>query len=861
MTQGNGRVNPYDYVNEVTNPALFAGRERELAQLEEDVVGLAFGHVLAPMSAVVGERRIGKTSAAIRLEGICSDHNILALRLTLTELTASNSWEFWNEVFRRLLVLWRQSFGSAQPETGFRANVEVGLPGAPLDESRVEFFREYRERRATAPPNYLVDDALRDIASGIRDRGVSGILLIIDEAHLLLQNRVLTQQLRSAIRQAGKFGIVFVGETELAQLFADKSQPLFAQGQVIPFRNFASQADIAECALLPLSEDERQLVSPMTMDYLVKLSQGKPNQIRLICHSIYNRYLKGQQADLNITIEALDDILDNIAATYTDYDVRQQVEAIRTLTSVDLEALYNMTRYPDWTVSEIVELDESFRSEGKSQAALARREATLSQKREYFIRRRLMIEDAGKCVLAGDEFLALYLRFWYEIQKHGQLSRSLVLGKGPPTSFGEKIDKAIRFFSWGLGRRPAIVISTFDTHDQMSDEQVAEVVNRFEALERFQAGCSFNPGENPDVLNKWFSTCELVGKPGPYHLVYFFVRNLQNPRETAGVELYFGIQEEPLPTAEAALISLRQRAEDCKVLVEGWKHFVVQLPSLSGLLEAIGGPRIEEIMERMNTLARWHIASVQHVLGAEEETEDKDTPDPAEEPNTFGEWHELYTGGNVVEAEESLNRHLAIETERRRNAHMFNDRGYIRYSLDKKEEAKQDLQLASDFHFYNISLTLSNLAVIYIDEGDYEKAIECIHDALFLTLSAEDVSVGILRLRTPVWHRARKQNWEQHPANVLEASYVNLGFALFQSGSPEKAAEVMAEAIALMPSSPWLKHALARMWLSQNRFDLAVPIYENIAELPITDRELAHEIRSILGPESRRGSNQRRKGG
>ena len=112
-------------------------------------------------------------------------------------------------------------------------------------------------------------------------------------------------------------------------------------------------------SLLPLAEDEQRLVSPMTVDYLVKLSQGKPNQIRLICHSIYNRYLKGQQTNLNITIEALDDVLDAIATTYTDYDVRQKVDTIRRLTSVDLETLYHMTRYPHWAIADIVALDES----------------------------------------------------------------------------------------------------------------------------------------------------------------------------------------------------------------------------------------------------------------------------------------------------------------------------------------------------------------------------------------------------------------------------------------------------------------------------------------------------------------------
>ena len=220
----------------------------------------------------------------------------------------------------------------------------------------------------------------------------NGVLLIIDEAHLVVPSRVITQQLRFVIREVGQCGVLLVGEPDLAQLFANDRQPLFAQGKIISLDNFATQRDVAECALLPLDEDEQRLMSPMTVDYLVKLSQGKPNQIRLICHSIYNRYLKGQQSDLNITIGALDDVLDSIATIYTDYDVEQKVDTIRRLSSVDLETLYNMTRYPHWAIADIVELDESFRAEGKSMAATSRREAMLQEKREKFVGLGLMVE-------------------------------------------------------------------------------------------------------------------------------------------------------------------------------------------------------------------------------------------------------------------------------------------------------------------------------------------------------------------------------------------------------------------------------------------------------------------------------------
>ena len=219
-------------------------------------------------------------------------------------------------------------------------------------------------------------------------------------------------------------------------------------------------------------------------------------------------------------------------------------------------------------------------------------------------------------------------------------------------------------------------------------------------------------------------------------------------------------------------------------------------------------------------------------MGTGEGTENNDGPDPKEE-DTFGEWFDLYADGKANEAEESLNRHLASETDRLRNARLYNDRGYVRYGLNKRNEAKQDIRLAFDFHYFNLPVTLSNLSVAHIDDGEFDKAIEDICDAMFLTLSAEGLSVGNLRLRLPAWSRARKTDWELHPANVLEASYINLSFALVQSGSEEEAIQVLEEGVALMPSSLWMKHALARMHLHLNRYDLAEPIYEDISLQPI----------------------------
>ena len=402
-------------------------------------------------------------------------------------------------------------------------------------------------------------------------------------------------------------------------------------------------------------------------------------------------------------------------------------------------------------------------------------------------------------------------------------------------------------------------MNTFSAYDAGNEDPVEAVKVRFSALDDLLAGNPVRLGENLNDVYEWFKTCELVRQPGPHHLLCLSVRNLENPRETIGVELYFDSGQVPLIVPASTLNDLRQRADDSKILIEGWDNFTATLPTLTGLLEAIGGPQLEEITAQVGSLARWRIESVQHYVGSGDGAHEGTVaePDPADEEDPE-EWVKLYENSNFAEAENSVSRTLLSDPDRRKSARLYNDRGYIRYRLQKKEEAKRDLQRALDLHHYHLPLTLSNLGVAYLDDADYQSALNHIQDAMFLTLSAEDVSAGYLRLRLPTGYRATQGQWEQHPANVLEASYINLSFALLQSGTSQEAADVLREGLELMPSSVRLKHALARLHLTLKRVDLAEPIYRDIAQQPISDPLLANEVSSILRSAPRRRSGRRR---
>lgn len=858
------KPNPYDYINEVTDPDQFAGREEELTIIEEEISRLSRANPIIPILALIGERRVGKTSLLLRVREMCDESNTLAALVSLTDSTAADPWEFWREVFGEIIRVSVRN-GVIDPRPG--ENGELGLlrdrsepvvsdvPG--LDAFQFNSIYFSRSSFPVLPSNIVYED-LTFLCQCAVNRGFNGIFLIIDEAHLLSQSREIQQQLRYAKREAGRVGILFGGEPSLSRLFNDPTAPLYAQAKVIPLSNFVDAQEVTECILLPLDESEVPLVSPISVEHISRLSEGKPNQIRLLCNSVYERYSKGEQPDLSIGIECLENVVDNIQSAYSnESELRPTIEAIRRLDSVKLEILYNMTRYPGWSVDKTVEIDESFRGETQSPLAIQRRKTALENYKNDFINLGILDPDPDKLTLSGGEFVHLYLRFLFEIRKFGAPLRKLEIGRTPPTPFGEKTEKLVQSLVWELRRNPEIVFLTRTRGDSGRGNVISQVRQRFSDLRKLLEVGVTAIGDLGNTVYECFHICELVRKPGPYHLLVLSIRDLESARDSYVAEIYFK-GDEPLVVPIQATDLIRRQADHCRVWLEEFDHFGVELTDLSGLLDALGGPSLEELESNLDMVGRWRIASLQHILQARQEEQESNADEESTED--VKDWRKLYSDGQAQEAEEVLNEAIAQYTDEHRAAQLYNDRGYIRHSLGKIDQAKQDLQRALDLHHVHLPLTLLDLAVIDIDEENYSSATRRIGDTLLLCFTRRDTDVGFLKTRLPANHLgiATREKWEQHPANILEAAYMNLAYVLFKNVGSSEAIDVLQESLELLPSSVRLKHGLARFNLARHRADLAEGTFKELADTPIEDPGIADEVRQYLRRFGVRGSTSRR---
>jgi tetratricopeptide (TPR) repeat protein len=238
----------------------------------------------------------------------------------------------------------------------------------------------------------------------------------------------------------------------------------------------------------------------------------------------------------------------------------------------------------------------------------------------------------------------------------------------------------------------------------------------------------------------------------------------------------------------------------------------------------------------MSLVPKWWLSSIQHAIDSREKDR-RQNRDNTENENTNNEdksrqWVALYGKGDIAKAETLLVEEIGKSPARHYQARIYNDLGYIRSGQSGETVilAYKDLESALDLHPSQLQLTLLNLSYLDIKNENYDRAIERIEAALFLSLSPSEINAAYLRLCVPEYKLGFRNYWEQHPANVIEASYVNLAYALLRIQQNQEAMETLKEGLEIMPASKNLQHALARFYLYNKDARSAYAIYRKFSE-------------------------------
>jgi hypothetical protein len=136
------------------------------------------------------------------------------------------------------------------------------------------------------------------------------------------------------------------------------------------------------------------------------------------------------------------------------------------------------------------------------------------------------------------------------------------------------------------------------------------------------------------------------------------IRNLENPRESLLLEVYFEIGE-PLVFP---LSLLTEQAEAAGILVEEFDSWFVELPTLDELVKGVSGHTLDEIIAQSGTVTQWMVRSIRKLV-EERNPIKKERQEEHEEDQAYA-WVDLYRQQQYSAAVDAITTRLSDNPRR-----------------------------------------------------------------------------------------------------------------------------------------------------------------------------------------------------
>jgi len=416
---GKYTYNPYDFINPVRNPKLFAGRRKELEEIE---YYLNLSKSDSPKYfhlSLVGPRSVGKTSLLNMIEHMANELGLLAVKIPLNAETVKDDVLFFKEVIDGTLTKGAEK-GMYDGLTGkvykaFRKvidmlDIEAGAKAKiPFLFGTVYVGFKKKQNIISVPQPILIHD-LKKIYNEAKSRGILSIVLLFDECDLLSQNEVILQKIRNIFMEIEGYILVFSGTDKMYSAISDVFSPIPRFFKRINVENFKDMKETEECLLKPLSDEEKKDFDRACIGEIHRIANGSPYEINLIAHYMYRRWKDGTNTKIQLSPEVLDDVLNELERLRKE-EHHKIASKIKRLWNDQLKILISLLEFPrvpkSW-LSEYMLLDEI----DTLQLNHVYSKKSITQNYvEQLKNEGIITEENGKVSFKGGEFDILYLKY------------------------------------------------------------------------------------------------------------------------------------------------------------------------------------------------------------------------------------------------------------------------------------------------------------------------------------------------------------------------------------------------------------------------------------------------------------------
>ena len=279
-----------------------AGRRQELKDIE-----YYFSLTAAdqnPHLALIGERGSGKTSLLNVAEAVAQKKKLLTLRLDLDEQKVESMGRFWTSFYSALCSQAAKA-GCWGGEKGpiYQALLQMlHTNTVPDNAMAVLTFPMVRASHTGTPADLdcadevIVDDLDRLIHDSLKERGLQGLVVLIDEADCLGQNKPLLQKLRNVFQRLSGASLVLAGTNNIFPTMEEVFSPMPRQFHQIEVRPFSNLFDTYRMVQSPLkNKDLRPALDQI--ESLHRTCGGDPSVVQLYCHNMYRLMIEERKND------------------------------------------------------------------------------------------------------------------------------------------------------------------------------------------------------------------------------------------------------------------------------------------------------------------------------------------------------------------------------------------------------------------------------------------------------------------------------------------------------------------------------------------------------------------------------------
>ncbi len=413
--------NPYDFANPVSDENLFVGRKSELEEIRYYLDHAK--RAPRPINlAILGDRASGKTSLLNMCAIESKKKGFCVVRIELDEGDAQSQLSFFQKIFDGLIASAcdQGAFGGKKGKT---YDVYLDMMNAyvvPEDKTFCPFLFPLQYAKAMAAGNasaQISDHNFKADLVCFREELKTPAVLLFDECNVLAKSSIHLEKLRNIFMNTPGFMLVFTGTTDLFPIMDDVFSPIVRQFKKINVAGFKDEKETGECIRKPLERNDIKPEEIFDFETLHDVSEihdlsgGKPYEIQLICHKLFQRVQWKQAKRMKLNLGVLEDVRKELE-TSQDITARPILTKLKKLSPDELKVLKLLCSCnARATIDQLWDLEYAFRG------AKYFTKDSVKKKLGEFLKDEILIDENGILRFAGDDFDKVYAKYFAREQK------------------------------------------------------------------------------------------------------------------------------------------------------------------------------------------------------------------------------------------------------------------------------------------------------------------------------------------------------------------------------------------------------------------------------------------------------------